>query len=204
MHGTNMAAARKPLDMAGRMLREVRKAERTAGDGAEISGTGFTALKYREPTISRLISSGKIGHEELRAIAEIEAVYEHLCSKLILRGASLGERLDRRQPHMPTWFLDAYFERYKPWASEWSNRRKTHNDHTLEIIFDILFSQRTGKDIDRERGWRNGLAMQAFLGGIRDYAAMGGWVSGAIGQQWTQMAREVFPVRRMPRRSARK
>lgn len=186
-------------DISAQMLREVRKAERRTGDGKSIGGTGFTILKYQEPTISRLTASGKIGHEELRAIAEIEAVYGHLCSKLILRGAIFGERLDRHRPGMPSWFLDAYFERYKPWANDWSKRKKTHNDQTLEIVYDILFSQRTGKDIDREKGWQNGLSMRAFLGGIRDYAVISGWVSGAIGQQWSEMARKNFSMRRMSR-----
>lgn len=201
MHGTRTMTERKTarVDLASQVMREVRKAERITGDGRRVGGTGFTILKYQEPTISRLISAGKIGHEEMRAITEIEAVYGHLCSKLILRGALFAERLDRHQSDMPSWFLDAYFERYKPWANDWSKRKKTHNDQTLEIVYDILFSQRTGKEIDREKGWQNGLAMRAFLGGIRDYAAVSGWVGGTVGAKWSEMARQNFSVRRMSR-----
>lgn len=191
-------------DTASRMLRAVRKAEREAGDGSVIGGTGHTILKFREPTISRLVASGKIGGEELRAIAEIEAVYSHLCGRLMARGMSFTEKLDRSVSDAPGWFVDAYHERYKPWADEWSRLRKKDGNCTLEIVFDILFSDRVGKDIDREKGWQNGLAMQAFVAGIRDYAAMAGWVSRSVGEQWSALARQVFPVRRVPRRSPRK
>jgi hypothetical protein len=198
MIGATMAPQK---DLASRMLRAARKAERLAGDGSVISGTGFTILRYQEPTIARLISSGKIGSEELRAIDEIEKVYSYLCSRLFLRGATVGEKLDRSHgTDAPGWFVEAYHERYKPWADEWSRLRKRENDCTLEIVFDILFSPgRTGKDIDREKGWQNGLAIRAFVAGIRHYAGSAGWVSGDAGRKWASVAGEVFRMHRMPR-----
>lgn len=170
--------------------------ERRDGKGQLIGANGYTALKHDEPIIGRLIRNERIGSEELMAIEEIEAVHNYLCSGLFLRGYELRERLDRSHPTTPTWFIDAY-ERYKPWANEWSKRRISHNDKTLEVVFDILFSSRSGKEIDGEHCWQHGTAIRVFVNGVRDYAAAAGWVNRDTGRAWQAVARSVFPMRRM-------
>ena len=182
-------------------MREMKKAlasaQRLAGDGAEIGGTPHTILKLREPTIGRLVTSGKVGTIELGVIGEIEKVYSHLCASQILRGYEIRERLSRSKRPEPTWFFEAYHARFKPWADKWSARRKRESDPSLSIVFDIMFSDRSGKDIDGERGWRHGTALDLFVNAIRDYAAMAGWVDRNTAARWSEVARDAFPLLRM-------
>lgn len=192
-------ATRSERKKIGAIIREARKAERVAGDGKEIGGTGFTILRFTEPTISRLVTNGRIGPHEMRAIDEIDRVYCHLCAGMFRRAPTNMEKLDKgKRPDDPAWFLDAYHQRYLPWANEWSRRRKQNGDLTLEIVYDILFSDRSGREIDRDHGWRNGTAVEVFIAGVRDYAAIGGWPDRSERQAWTDMARRAVPLHRMP------
>src|ERR1700674_5815489 len=59
----------------GRMKRTLRKAERRAGDGAEIGGTGATILKFRGAPLARLVDKNRIGIEELQAADDIAIAF---------------------------------------------------------------------------------------------------------------------------------
>lgn len=178
--------------------RKIKDKERVKGDGGTASGTGLTEGKFREPTLSRLIAKGKIGSAECQAIDEIEYVYMQLCGRLWLKGYEIKERTSAgSHAGLSTRFLDAYFKRYKPWADEWSARRKKFNDLTMEVVFDVVMSSRTGKQLDGDRNWRNGTGLRVFVNGVRDYAAMAGWVSGVKVSEWQTAARSIFPMRKM-------
>jgi hypothetical protein len=46
-----------------RLRRALRKAERRAGDGSTIGGTGATILKLLPPPLARLLDKGRIGDQ---------------------------------------------------------------------------------------------------------------------------------------------
>jgi hypothetical protein len=58
-----------------RLKRALRKAERRAGDGSAIGGTGATILKLQPPPLARLLDRGRIGTEEVRAADEIAMAF---------------------------------------------------------------------------------------------------------------------------------
>jgi hypothetical protein len=58
-----------------RLKRALRKAERRAGDGSAIGGTGATVLKLQAPPVARLLDKGRIGTEEVRAADDIAAAF---------------------------------------------------------------------------------------------------------------------------------
>lgn len=197
-YATGSPEERKRIVAINRVLGD---ASRVLGDGEEISNP-LAILKAGNHTIGRLVAAEKIGRTELQAIEEIERVYQRLCSGLWLRGYEIKERGDRGQIVEPLWFLDAYHKRYKPWADEWSRRKTTHGDHTLSVVYDILFSSRSGKEIDAEHGWKHGLAVTLFINGVRDYSAQAGWADRNQAKAWREAARSVFPLRRVRDRSA--
>ena len=58
-----------------RLKRALRKAERRAGDGTVIGGTGATILKLQAPPVGRLLDKGRIGTEEVRAADDIAVAF---------------------------------------------------------------------------------------------------------------------------------
>lgn len=180
------------------MRKAIKSKERVVGDGSIVSGTGLTVGKLRETTIARLITSGRLGSVELQALTEIERVYMHLCRRLTVRGYEIKDRTSSGSSlGDPAWFIDAYNQRYKPWADDWSRRRVQLSDKTLEVVFDVMMSNRTGKEIDAEHGWRHGQAIKIFINGLRDYAASAKWIDGAMKVRWQEQAREVFAKRKV-------
>jgi hypothetical protein len=73
---TDSAQAAEDKTLA-RLKRALRKAERHAGDGSAIGGTGATILKLQAPPVARLLDKGRIGTEELRAADEIAIAFHH-------------------------------------------------------------------------------------------------------------------------------
>ena len=71
----------------GRMKRTLRKAERRAGDGAEIGGTGATILKFRGAPLARLVDKNRIGIEELQAADDIAIAFHAQAGALIVNPA---------------------------------------------------------------------------------------------------------------------
>lgn len=150
-----------------------------------------TVQKQQITTIARLVKSREIGHLEERAIDEIERVYMHLCAGLIVRGAPLGEKLDKGSRVEPVWFVDAH-QRYKEWADLWSRRWKLYRDPTLKIVMDVLFSDATLGSVAAENQIDHRKATAAFIGGIRDYAAIMGLPERHAANQWRSAAFELF------------
>lgn len=180
------------------MRKAIKSKERVVGDGSVVSGTGLTVGKLRETTIARLISSGRIGPVEMQALTEIERVYMHLCKRLTVRGYEIKDRTSSgANSGDPSWFIDAYNQRYKPWADDWSKRRAQLSDKTLEVVFDVMMSNRSGKEIDSDHGWKHGQAIKIFINGLRDYACNAGWVGGSMKVRWQDDARKVFAKRKV-------
>ena len=57
------------------LKRALRKAERHAGDGSDIGGTGATILKFLPAPLARLLDKGRIGTEEVRAADDIAVAF---------------------------------------------------------------------------------------------------------------------------------
>jgi hypothetical protein len=90
---TDADAPDRPMRRAGRkhefarMKRALRKAERRAGDGAEIGGTGATILKFRGAPLARLVDKKRIGTEELQAADDIAIAFHAQADALIVNPA---------------------------------------------------------------------------------------------------------------------
>jgi hypothetical protein len=69
---------RRPIEddkSLARLKRALRKAERRAGDGSDIGGTGATILKLLPAPLARLVDKGRIGTEEVRAADDIAIAF---------------------------------------------------------------------------------------------------------------------------------
>jgi hypothetical protein len=75
----------------GRMKRALRKAERRAGDGTEIGGTGATVLKFLPPPLVRLAEKKRIGTEELRAADDISIAFHAQAGALLIRASGVEQ-----------------------------------------------------------------------------------------------------------------
>jgi hypothetical protein len=69
------------------MKRALRKAERRAGDGTEIGGTGATILKFRGAPLARLADKKRIGTDELRAADDIAMAFHAQAGALLINPA---------------------------------------------------------------------------------------------------------------------
>jgi hypothetical protein len=86
--GVGARDGRMPLDpedkALGRLKRELRKAERQAGDGTDIGGTGATILKFLPAPLARLVDKKRIGTEEVRAADEIAVAFHAQAGALLV------------------------------------------------------------------------------------------------------------------------
>lgn len=186
-------------DAARRILREVRKAETAALASArqtikgevEDAGTGFTIIKLSASPIRRLLERGRIGAEELRAAEEIVLAFQSMTSALWVRPQTL-ERRDRSYHgnYEPAAVVDA-MARYKAFAAHWSTQAR-HGCPLLAILIEAIVDERGLREIEADRRLRNGRASQIVVGGLRDYAARSGWVTGGIATSWFEQAAGLF------------
>jgi hypothetical protein len=181
MHGIAMKAADQS-DLAVKMLREARKAERILGDGSEISGTGFTIIKRADSPVTRMLTSGAIGRPELQASEDICIAFRAISGALFLKPLSMERRDRSNSIHEPAGVVDAV-SRYQHWANIWSARAK-QGDPTLEIVIAAVWDERPFRVIEQDLGIRNGAATKATAAGLRDYAARAGWATGNASQKW--------------------
>jgi hypothetical protein len=178
----------------GRMKRALRKAERRAGDGTEIGGTGGTILKFRGAPLVRLVDKKRIGTEELRAADDIAIAFHAQAGALMIKPPSLEKRDATHHGREPARIIDAV-SRYKPWARHWSARAR-HGDRTLEIVIAAVIDERAFHTIEADVGIRHGGAARAVIAALRDYAARAGWTDQRTATAWIEAAETVFVVRR--------
>jgi hypothetical protein len=176
-----------------RIKRALRKAERRAGDGTEIGGTGATILKFRGAPLARLADKKRIGTEELRAAEDIAIAFHAQAGALLIKPPSLEKRDATYQANEPILVIDAV-SRYKRWARHWS-ARVSHGDRTLEIVIAAVIDERAFHTIEADVGIRHGLTARAVIAGLRDYAARAGWTDARTATAWTDAAEAVFTLR---------
>lgn len=191
-----VAAAECEADRArGRVRRGVSKAERAAGDGSEIGGTGFTILKRSDSPLTRLLNAKSIGREEMRAAEDITMAFHAMAGALLFRPVQM-ERQDGAHGNSERTALVDAVARYKSWAGIWSVRAK-RGDPTLEIIIAAVIDERPLRAIEADLSIRNGAASRATAAGLRDYAARAGWAQGRASETWLVSSGGVFRLKRM-------
>jgi hypothetical protein len=178
-----------------RLKRALRKAERRAGDGSEIGGTGATILKLQPPPLARLLDKGRIGTEEVRAADDIVIAFHAQAGGLRIKSPSLERRDATHNAHEPVFVIDAV-ARYKRWADHWSQRARRGGDRTLEIVIAAVVDERAFHVIEADLAIRHGLAARAVISGLRDYAARAGWTDRRTAEAWLEAAETAFPLRR--------
>jgi hypothetical protein len=177
-----------------RMKRALRQAERRAGDGSEIGGTGATILKFLAAPLARLADKKRIGTEELRAADDIAIAFHAQAGALMIKPPSLEKRDATYSGREPAYVIDAV-SRYKRWARHWSARaRRRHR--TLEIVVAAVIDERAFHAIERDVGIRHGAAARVVITALRDYAARAGWTDRTTGAAWIAAAEAAFPARR--------
>jgi hypothetical protein len=189
-------------DMLARMKRAVRKAERRAGDGNAIGGTGATILKFLPPPLTRLLEKKRIGAEELRAADDITIAFYAQAGALMLKPPSLEKRDATYNGREPVFVIDA-IRRYKRWSQHWSERARC-GDRTLEIVIAAVIDERALHIIERDVGIRHGVAAKAVIAALRDYAARAGWMDRRTADSWIAAAEATFPLRSTKRRPGTK
>jgi hypothetical protein len=216
MIGISMAKSTKQsgaADPAARVMRAVRKAEMVAeerihagirrGDivrdendrGSPIDpGTGQTVLNLRQKAIPKLIAQGKIGTVELQAAAEILIAFSAIASRLMCRGINY-DRVDfgggGSSADWPS-KIARPVANYQAFAKAWTRRNEDYGDPTLEIIIDAVVDEMHLSAIPRKRGYGEARIERALIGGLRDYAARAGFVTGHKAIQWQAEAAAVF------------
>lgn len=183
------------IEPTTRIMRAVRKAERVAGDGGEIGGTGFTILKLSDSPLVKMLNDGRIGATELRAAEDFSRAYFSMVGALWFRPLS-WERQDRSHGRSePVTTLDA-LDRYRTFADIWSVRAK-RGDPTMRILVDAVCESRPFREIEADLALRHGTASKAAAAGLRDYAARAGWAIGRASQSWLVSEGAVFRLRRL-------
>lgn len=176
------------------MKRAVRKAERQAGDGSVLGGTGATILKFLAAPLVRLLDRRRIGTEEIRAAEDIAIAFHAQAGALMIKPPSLEKRDATYNAREPAFIIDAV-NRYKRWARHWSLRAQ-RGDRTLEIVIAVVIDERAFHVVEADIGIRHGLATKILIAALRDYAARAGWIDGRTGEAWIAAAEAMFVSRR--------
>jgi hypothetical protein len=173
-----------------RMKRAIRKAERRAGDGSELGGTGATILKFLPAPLARLADKQRIGSEEIRAADDIAIAFHAQAGALMLRPPSLEKRDATYHGHDSAWVVDAV-SRYKRWAQHWSARARA-GDRTLDIVVATVIDERAFHVVEADVGIRHGIAARVVIAALRDYAARAGWTDRRTADAWIEAAAMAF------------
>lgn len=181
------------LDMAGRVLREVRKAERMAGDGSQVGGTGFTILKLRQKPMAALVDDDKVGAEEIQAAEEIAQAFFTLSFRLACRGNSY-EKIDGGHNSEVPWpaKVAKAVDNYQKFAKIWTMRSNDYGDPMLAIVIAAVVDEVSFRTLARDHGYRLAKIERALIAGLRDYAARAGFVSPFQAERWMRQAATVF------------
>lgn len=150
------------------------------------------ATRLSGPPVARLVESKRIGAEELQAAQEIEMAFMAISGGLFMKPQNM-EKVDggRGNPDWPH-KLAVIVGQYQDWANFWSDRRKQHLDHTLEITIAAVIDERHVRPIAEDLGFSEKKVKDAIVGGLRDYAARTNTVTGSIAEKWQAAALLTF------------
>jgi hypothetical protein len=184
---------RKRIKALAKVLAQRR---RRVGDGTEIGGTPFTVLKLANNPIGRLVDSGRIGAEELRAAAEIAVAFYTITGALQIKPINL-DRVDcgsSAQLGMESAAVAAAQRRFRQFSNFWSQRAK-RGDPTLHVVIGAVVDERPFAAIERDVGIRHGTAAAAAVRALRHYAVLARWVDASTARLWTADAESGFRLR---------
>lgn len=191
-------AGRKALLKLERERRHALQAEHKSA--AVDIGTVLTAARLRPSTIEQLIDGKRFGDRlyqcggvELMAADEIVMAITALTSRLRIKPVSL-ERVDGGRGDLP-WpaRVAGPVARYQRFADYWSARARG-GDPTLAILWATLVDGWLLRVVAYREGVGPERALRAILGGLRAYAVLAGFVTGALAAEWMAEAERVFPV----------
>lgn len=173
--------------------RAVRKAERTSGDGTDISGTGYTIMKMRQNPIARLVDENKIGPDELMAAEEILNAFSVISAPVACRAQNLN-RVDGGGGNWGPWpaRLAKEVARFQAWAKHWTRIQTLSEDPMLEVVIAAVVDDRQVKEIALDIGRRHSSVERGLIAGLRDYAARAGFVTGKYREVWISEASKAF------------
>ena len=149
-------------------------------------------VRLRGSPIARLVDSGRIGGDELRAAQDIESAFMAISGGLFMKPLNM-ERVDggRGNPDWPH-ALAKIVGQYQDWANFWSDRRKQHLDYTLEITIAAVIDERHVRPIAEDMGFSERKVKDAIVGGLRDYAARTQSIDSSIAAKWRAAALLTF------------
>jgi hypothetical protein len=200
IRGMQPHGSRRPGEedkVLARLKRALRKAERRAGDGSAIGGTGATILKLLPAPLARLLDKGRIGTEEVRAADDIAIAFQAQAGALMIKPPCLERRDASHHAREPVFVIDAA-TRYKTWAQHWSARAR-RGDRTLEVVIAAVIDERAFHGIEADLGMRHGVAGRVTIAGLRDYAARAGWADRGTAAAWLDAAETSFVLRPIAR-----
>lgn len=147
------------------------------------NGTEQTQRQLKRGTLQYMIERGRISSNgpEMLAAEEIGRVYGYVVSE-VSRAASWNlDRVDSGRPKTgeePQWFVNAYTDRYLPWAREMNNV-------AFDVVINVVWERHTANTCDAWYKWRKGTSTDVLIWGLRRYALKAGWVSGRVAQTWS-------------------
>lgn len=112
-----------------------------------------------------------------RAAYEIRRVFRWVSGRLFAKAGNMERAISGggwRDPSDNE--LEAYHERYKPWADEMSARGKQTGLPFMEVAIDLCVDSISPNKIDRGRQWRNGRAIVLIREALQRYCEIAGWV----------------------------
>lgn len=181
-------------------IRVAKNAELSA-DG-DIAGTGLTQLKLKTTPLAKLIDEHRLPAEAVTAADEICTAFHAIAARMMVRSASI-EKIDGRGRGGLPWSVQMVrsVENYQRFANHWSARAKL-GDPTLEIVISAVIDERQVRTIAEDLSFGHNRVRRALIGGLQDYAARSGFVTGGLAARWQEEAEEVFPVIAAPLRIA--
>jgi hypothetical protein len=146
-----------------------------------VEATPQTISNLRRDPISELTEAGRLNDHQIRAASEIEAVFNFVTSRLVVKSASLDERRGGSGGGEGNTYLEqAWVQHYKPWSDELSVKLAPAQDDDpwLETTIKIVIDGLRGRQIDRDMAWRNGKALEMLRAALTRYADLAGWITG--------------------------
>ncbi|RXF72108.1 hypothetical protein [Hansschlegelia zhihuaiae] len=174
-------AARAERDRAyDRQAKKLRRELEPKLSGVD-RGTPHTRRQHRKTSFERLCDERVVTGEMAQAALEIERVYLAVCGAVVVRAQAIEPRGGRGGTGpMSDEVAMAHASRYRPWADEMARLRKAGDWPMLEIVIDVVVDGRTLRDVEIDKGMRNGSARHALCWALLKYAVMARWADAAL------------------------
>lgn len=147
-----------------------------------VTATKETIRKLRTDVIGKLYNAGSLKAEQVDAAEEVAQVYEAWGKCFFPRAKGLdgdshvGTFLDPVQRLKP-FELNAWRDRYKPWADEMGKRCLGRSRNTyLQLVLDVAVDNHGPRQLDEVYSVKNGSCLEALQIALHRYCEIAGWV----------------------------